>query len=88
MLGFAVVGAYGLRDEVPPWQMDDYLREEIDMVGPINFEKENHLKAIMKTKYYKETMGAFFNLLNRYSQTRTPTRGTIFLPRWLKNEFR
>ena len=30
-------GAFALRDEVPPWQIEDYIEGEIDKIGPINF---------------------------------------------------
>jgi len=38
-LTFSLRGAFALRDEVPPWQIEDYIEGQIDMIGPINFEK-------------------------------------------------
>lgn len=81
-------GAFALRDEVPPWQVEDYIEGQIDMIGPINFEKENHIKEIVGLRYYKETMGAFFTLLNKFSQKKNNISGEMLLPRWLKGEFK
>lgn len=39
-------------------------------------------------KFYKETMGAFFTLLKKLSDTRNNLSGEILLPRWLKNEIK
>lgn len=85
---FSLRGAFALRDEVPPWQIEDYIEGQIDMIGPINFEKENHIKEIVGLKYYKETMGAFFTLLNKFSQKKNNISGEMLLPRWLKGEFK
>lgn len=30
-------GAFALRDEVPPWQVEDYVEGVIDTIGPIRF---------------------------------------------------
>jgi hypothetical protein len=36
LLTFSFRGAFALRDEVPPWQVEDYIVGEIDKIGPVN----------------------------------------------------
>jgi hypothetical protein len=41
----------------------------------VNLEKESHVKEIVGMKFYKETMGAFFTLLKKLSDTRNNLSG-------------
>ena len=88
LLFFAFRGAYALRNEAPSWRVQEYLLGEIDLLGPIHFHNENHIKDIIRSEYYRETIGAFFALLQRHASTRNNQGAEITIPRWLKEQFR
>ena len=84
LLVYSYRGAYALRNEVPSWKIEDYIHEEIDTIGPINFHEETAIKDITRSEYYRETIGAFLKLLQQLSRKRTNVAGEIKFPRWLK----
>jgi hypothetical protein len=68
--------------------VEDYVLKEIDCIRGVDFSHETKIKEISENRYYRESIGGFFYLLNKESFKRKTLSGEIGLPKWLKYSFR
>ena len=80
-------GAYCLRNEVPSENITDYVIKEVNTIKGVDFVHEHKNKDIVGSRYYKESIGGFFYLLNKESFKRKNLSMDLTYPNWLKPQY-